>query len=396
MSRARPQIRFAVCKDFRFILAFYTLWTVAASIYKFLLANANNFFVFKYSFYHLLANKDLYIPHPADHWDLYKYSPAFALLLGPVSVLPDILGAIAWNLLNLIPLLFAVRLLALTEDQKAFIYWIVFFELLLSLQNFQSNGLTLALMVLGFVFLERGKPFWATLFIVLSSYIKIFGLAAGLLFALYPRKGLTFLYFAFWLAAFALLPLAVVSLPQLKFLYASWYHLLRWDNTASIGLSLAGFLRVYLGIIVPNLWTQLAGVILLLLPLLRTRQYAHRIFRYTMLCSILIWTIVFNHKAESPTFIIALLGIALWFTLQKKTPWTIGLMALSFILISLSTTDLVGRHLRDTIVAPYMLKALPAIFMWFLIQGQLLFATKRFQETAANERPPVPASSLQA
>jgi hypothetical protein len=380
-----PRARFTALKNFDFILAFYVLWTGVASVYKFLLGNANNFFVFKYSFFHLLANKDLYIFHPADHWDLYKYSPTFSLLLGPIAALPDIVGAVAWNLLNLIPLLLAIRMLALNEKQKVFIYWIIFFELLLSLQNFQSNGLTLALMVLGFAFLERGKPFWATLFIVLSAYIKIFGLAAGMLFALYPRKGRTVMYFAFWMTVFALLPLAVVSLPQLKFLYASWYRLLRWDNAASSGLSLSGFFRVYLGIALPNLWTQLAGVILLVLPLLRIRLYASRVFRYTLFCSILIWTIIFNHKAESPTFIIALLGIAIWFTLQKKTPFNIGLMAVSFILISLLTTDLVGRHWRDTIVAPYLLKALPVIFTWFLIQGQLLFANKCFQETAVDD-----------
>jgi hypothetical protein len=349
-----------------------------ASIQKFLLGNANNFFVFKYSFFHLLAHQDLYILHLTDHLDLYKYSPAIALLIAPIAILPSLAGAVVWNLLNLIPLLFAIKRLALAEKHKIFIYWIIFFEMLLSLQNFQSNGLTLALIVFGFIFLEEGKPFWATFFIVLSAYIKIFGLAAGVLFALYPRKGKTAFCFMFWMAFFALLPLTVVSLPQLKFLYLSWFQLLRWDNAVSIGLSVAGFLKVYLGFVPPNLYIQCAGIILLLLPLLRFHLYSNRIFRYFLFCSLLIWLIIFNHKAESPTFIIALLGIAIWFTFLDRTPFHITLLAAAFVLISLSSTDLVPRQVRDTLVDPYLLKVLPCLFIWLMLQWQLLFGKKIF------------------
>jgi hypothetical protein len=39
----------------------------------------NNFRIFKFSFYHLVQGKDIYQLFPDDHWDLYKYSPGFAL-----------------------------------------------------------------------------------------------------------------------------------------------------------------------------------------------------------------------------------------------------------------------------------------------------------------------------
>ena len=42
----------------------------------------NNFRIFKFSFYHLIQGKDIYQLFPDDHWDLYKYSPGFALCFG--------------------------------------------------------------------------------------------------------------------------------------------------------------------------------------------------------------------------------------------------------------------------------------------------------------------------
>lgn len=363
----------ALLGDFRVILAVYTVLTVAGTLQKFLLHNANNFFVFKYSFHHLLAGKDLYILHLQDHLDLYKYSPAFALLLAPVAVLPDWLGALVWNLLNLLPLLFALRWLDIDAGRKAVVMWVLVFELFLSLQNFQSNGLMAALLLLGFICLERGKPFLAALCIVFSFYIKLFGLAAVLLFALYPRRGRSALYVAFWLVFFAVLPLLVVPPRHLLFLYESWLRLLRWDSAVSIGLSVAGFCRVYLGLSLPNLPLQAIGGMLLALPLLRFSRYSDPRFRATLFCSILVWIIVFNHKAESPTFVIAMLGIALWYALPHEGRFRLVFLLVCLAGISLSSTDLLPRSWRDGFVDPWLIKALPAIAAWFILQGSLLF-----------------------
>src|ERR1700748_3818047 len=45
----------------------------------------NNYRIFKFSFYHLVAGKDIYQLFPDDHWDLYKYSPGFAVTFGLLS-----------------------------------------------------------------------------------------------------------------------------------------------------------------------------------------------------------------------------------------------------------------------------------------------------------------------
>ncbi|RME20836.1 MAG: hypothetical protein D6800_12755, partial [Candidatus Zixiibacteriota bacterium] len=41
----------------------------------------NNYLIFKYSFLNLLAGKNLYVTHPEQYYDLFKYSPTFALLM---------------------------------------------------------------------------------------------------------------------------------------------------------------------------------------------------------------------------------------------------------------------------------------------------------------------------
>jgi len=49
----------------------------------------NNYVIFKQSFAHLRSGSDLYGYHLQEHWDLYKYSPTFALFFGVFAWLPD-------------------------------------------------------------------------------------------------------------------------------------------------------------------------------------------------------------------------------------------------------------------------------------------------------------------
>jgi hypothetical protein len=83
--------------------------------------------------------------------------------------------------------------------------------------------------------------------------------------------------------------------------------------------------------------------------------------------------IIFNHKAESPTFVIALSGIAIWFFSQKKNYLNIILVVFAFILASLSPTDIFPAFLRKNIVIPYVLKAVPCILIWAKIIYELMF-----------------------
>jgi hypothetical protein len=344
----------------------------------------NNYVIFKQSFFHLIQQKDLYQLYPAEHWDLYKYSPAFALLMAPMALLPDFAGLLIWNLLNALILLWAFcRLPQFTNKKRLWLTAFVLLELITSLQNEQSNALIAGLIVLAFVQMEKKKIQWATLFIVLTVVIKLFGVVAFALFLFYPGKIRTAFYTLGWIVFFAIIPLLVVDIKQLLFLYKSWWHLLQNDHSVSYGLSVAGWLYTWFGLNLKTV-TVAAGVILFCLPLIRIQLYKEFNYRVLFLASVLIWVVIFNHKAESPTFIIAVTGTALWYFYQKKNTVNLILLLLVFIFTVLSPTDLFPRSIRDSYVIPFVLKAVPCIFIWLKLLADLFLIKPELHKNIAD------------
>ncbi|NVO03394.1 MAG: DUF2029 domain-containing protein [Bacteroidetes bacterium] len=367
-----------------FTLSVWISITVIASILKIslgthlvegnLVTSYNNYVIFKQSFFHLIEGKDLYCLYPTEHWDLYKYSPTFSVFFGFFAYLPDYFGAVLWNLLNSLVLFFAIKTLPIKNEKiKVFILWFVLLELLTSVQNSQSNGLIAGLIIFSFNAFEKKQIFIATLCIILSVYIKIFGAVAFLMFLFYPNK-IKFIIYSIALTAFlAILPLIFVSFSQLVILYKSWLLLLSSDHSASYGLSVMGWLQTWFNATISKNVVLGMGVVLLCLPLIRVKLFKEFGFRLIFLASLLIWMIIFNHKAESPTFVIALSGIAIWFFSQKKNFLNIILVVFAFILASLSPTDIFPAFLRKNIVIPYVLKAVPCILIWAKIIYELMF-----------------------
>ncbi|HET6254299.1 MAG TPA: glycosyltransferase family 87 protein [Puia sp.] len=325
----------------------------------------NNFRIFKFSFYHLIQGKDIYQLFPDDHWDLYKYSPGFALCFGLLSWMPDPVGLLLWNLINSLCLFAGVRLLpGLNDEKKAWILLLCLLEMLLSIQNTQSNGLMAGLTVLGFALAERRNYLLSTLCIVFSFYIKIYGALAFIFYLWYPDKWKAAAWSILWMVVFAILPLLAVSGHQLLFLYQSWLHLLLNDRSASIGLSVMGLLESWFHLAgIKNIVT-LAGAMLFLTPLLRWRLYRDLSFRLLYLASTLIWMVIFNHKAESPTFIIVMAGIGIWYCSRERGRLDLVLLILSFLLICMSVSDLVPSGIRNGFIRPYGIKAVMAIVIW--------------------------------
>ena len=338
----------------------------------------NNFRIFKLSFYHLLQGKDIYQLFPAEHWDLYKYSPAFALCFGILSWMPDSIGLLLWNLINSLCLFFGIRLLPnLSNERKSWILLFSLLEMLLSIQNTQSNGLMAGLIVLAFALAERSKYGWSTLCIVFSFYIKIYGILALVFYLFYPGKLRLAAWTIFWMVFFAILPLVAVSTHQLSFLYHSWLSLLLNDRSASMGTSLMGIMDTWFHLASLKNAVTIAGVILFLLPLIHFRHYKDYTYRILYLASVLIWMVIFNHKAESPTFVIVTAGIGIWYFSQRRDTLNLILLILSFFLISMSVSDLVPAPIRNDLVRPYGIKAVMGIVVWFKIIYEQL--TLRYQ-----------------
>ena len=376
--------------DYRFVLILFILLAVVASLQAYFLGGKtylenphlythyNNYVIFKMSFFHLLQGKDLYIHYPAEQWDLYKYSPAFALFFGLLAWLPDILGLTIWNLLNAFLVFLAFRALSgFDTRQKVLMLLLVAIELMTSMQNSQSNGLMAGLIILSFALLQKEHFLWATLCIVATVYIKLFGVVAMALFLFYPHKGKIALYTMLWMVLFAILPIVITGPNQLIFLYKSWGHMLAHDHSISYGFSVMGWLKSWFHLNINKNLVLLLGTILFCIPLSRIKLYRDYNFRLLLLASILIWVVIFNHKAESPTFIIAMSGIVIWFFSQKHSKTNLVILLTAFILTSLTSTDLFPHVLRESLIKPYVIKAIPAIFIWFLIIYEMTFKKYR-------------------
>jgi hypothetical protein len=342
----------------------------------------NNYVIFKSSFYHLKEGKDLYVLYPQEHWDFYKYTPTFSAFFGALAVVPDWLGLNVWNLLNALLLLLAIYYLPFFSSyKKGLILMLCLIELMTSMQNSQSNALIAGLIILAVGLLERDKYLWATLCVVFSVYIKLFGIVGFALFLLYPKKLKLALYSLVWAVVLFVIPLIFINPQQYVSLMQSYRSLLSQDHAASYGYSVMGWLNSWFGYIGSKDVIVLIGAAIFMLPFCRVKNYTNEAFRVLMLASVLLWIVIFNHKAESPTFVIAIAGAALWFVYGEKSAANVILFVCAFIFASLSPTDIFPRFIREEFVKPYCLKAVPCIFIW----GKIIYELFTCKTTVASK-----------
>jgi hypothetical protein len=283
--------------------------------------------VFRASFRHLLHQQNLYAQY-AEH-DLFKYSPTAALLFAPFALLPFAPALLLWDTLNAAALIYALDRLFPQRDATLALL-LVFPELFASMQASQSNSLVAALIVLSFVALERGWQLRGFFAIALGTAIKIFPIAA-LSFAIFdPRRLRAAVIFTLCAAALALLPLIVTS-PSMLVAQYGWWHGIESVDALALGASVMRVLHQAFGVDWPNWPVQLAGVVVLLLPLLHRSRWADARFRRTYLASLLVFVVIFNHQAERPSFVIAATGVAIWFVQSPR-----GALRLALVLLSLT------------------------------------------------------------
>ncbi len=362
------------------ILLLYLLLAVGAAIQSyhqgitdFGATHYNNYIIFKHSFAHLINGQDLFIHYEQEYFDLYKYSPTFALFMGLFWYLPDLLGLILWNIFNVSLLYWGLkRLPFFKKNHAAIAMWIVLIEMLTSIQNEQSNAMIAGLIIGSFALIEEKKNIWAALCITLTVYIKLFGIVAFALYLLYPQRWKLVGYTIFWTVVLAVLPLVVCSWDQLLIQYQSWGNMLDNDHSTSLGYSVMGWFESWFGWLPNKTWVVLIGAALFCLPYLRFPKYRDLRFRLLFLASVLLWIVIFNHKAESPTFVIAMSGVAIWFFASQRSILDKVLLFFAILFTSLASTDLFPKPIRLTYIVPYTLKVVPCILVWIKIMYELL------------------------
>lgn len=152
--------------------------------------------------------------------------------------------------------------------------------------------------------------------------------------------------------------------------------MLSQDHLSSYGYSVMGWLNTWFHLEIPKNLVVGIGILIFLIPLLRIKMYRDYNFRLLALASVLLWIVLFNHKAESPTFIIAMTGIAIWFSTSTSSPLRIALILFALLFTSLITTDIFPRSIRTEFFQPYVIKVLPSILIWGVVIYEMLIRKK--------------------
>jgi hypothetical protein len=332
----------------------------------------NNYVIFKYSFLHLTEGKDLYQLYPAEHYDLFKYSPSFALLFGVFSFLPDAVGLVIWNVVNACCLVFGIHMLrGISNEKRGLAMGICAVELFTSLHNAQANGLMAGLMILALALLQREQIALATFVVSLTFFIKLFGIVAFSLFLFFPGKLRMLVWTVLWFAVLSFIPLLVIDWDHFVLLHKSWLQLLTADHGRSYGFSLMGWLYYWFGFNADKLMVLALGIISFAALLLRRGSYSNPEFRFKMLAMNLLWVILFNHMTESPTIIIGMAGAAIWFVSGNSSRINTVLIVFAVVFTSLSSTDLFPHAVRTGIIYPYVVKIFPLILIWVKLMFDL-------------------------
>jgi len=340
--------------------------------------NHNNFLIFRAASRHLIAGSDLYTLYPAEHADLYKYSPTFALLFAPFAFLPLLPAIFLWNALNAGALFIALGMV-LPRRAANVARAIVFLDMLGSLQNAQSNALVAALIIFTFAAYERHHTALGSLAAVGGAFIKLFPLA-GVSFAIFhPRKVRVALAVIGSSVLLLALPLLVTPLHTLLAQYASWRAQSASEAAIKRGYSVMQMFENVLHGGWPNWPIQLLGIAILLAPVFFQRTRWHEWERRRLyLCSVLVFCVIFNHLAESPTFVVAVSGVAIWFAaLTKPSRWEWTLFVSIVVLTILSSSDIMPDAIQRDFFDRYRFKTVPLIVLWIELQRRLWSAGVR-------------------
>ena len=365
--------------DFRFL---FTVWLVMAIVPWLRIWLQDKFdldySIFYHSFWHAWQQMPLYIIYPEDG-NYFLYGPLFPLLMAPLAVLPYQLGRLLWMLIITFVPYWSVRKSLLTTRQQLFMLWFIAVEAYTCILDSESNSLILACVMFTYLLTEKEKDCWAGFLIALGTVTKIYGIV-GLAFLPFSRHRLKFLgWTAAWTVILLVVPMLTFGPEYVIREYHEWYDVLVHKNNlnqfaAGQNISLLGIVRKVSGCATySDLWLLIPGLIVFALPYLRFNQYKHQAFRMAVLSSVLMFVVLFSTGSESYGYIIAMGGVAIWYT---TAPWhrnrfDIALMTFAFIITSMSPSDLFPTVVWRELIKPYSLKALPVALIWFKLSYEL-------------------------
>ena len=372
----------------KYVFGIYLLVSALSAIAKFRggAEKYNNYLIFKNVFFNTLHEKNIYLLYPESHFDSNHYGVLFSILIAPFALLPDWFGMVLWNVTNTLVFLFAIYKLPFSSPKKAFFAWLCLQEFITAAVSLQFNIALTGLLILSAVYIYERKETQSAISILIGFFVKLYGIAGLSSFFFVKNKWKFILSLIGISVIFLVLPM-LISSPHFGLQsYADWFQSLTEKNSANQVLgnrqdySLMGIVRRISGHSdISNLWFLVPGIAVFGFPYLRISQYKNLPFQLMILASTLLFIVLFSSSSESPTYIIAVSGVMIWFLMQKeKSAYKIGLLIFVLILTCFSFSDLFPKFIKDNYIMKYSLKALPCCVVWFQVMYELM--TKNFEK----------------
>ncbi len=346
----------------------------------------NNYLIFKYTYINTLLEKNLYLQYPEHFQDSNHYGIFFSVLIAPFALMPDWLGISLWNVANTFIFIYAIHKLPFSDRKKALFALLCLQEFITAALSLQFNIALTGLLILSAVYIYEKKEVKSAVSLMIGVFVKIYGVV-GLSQFFFIKNKTKFILAGIVIALLFFVFPMMYSGPEFVIQsYKDWAVSLAGKNGQNQGLnsyqdiSLMGFVRRVLGdSSISNLSFLAFGLPLFALPYLRIRQYKNYTFQLMILASTLLFLVLFSSGSESPTYIIAVAGVMIWFFLQKKrTPLVLGMLIFVMVLTCFSPSDLFPKSVKVNYIIKYSLKAVPCIIVWFRIIYELM--TKDFEK----------------
>jgi len=360
-----PKKYFSFIYKYNYLLSIYILLTWIGITGSVINGKINTYLIYTRVFDIFIKHGNIYDAHPDIFSDYYRYTPTFAILLSPFSLISDYIGPFLWTGLNAFILCEGVRKLVKNEKNACIALWIILVEFETSILGWQINGLVAGLILLSFAWARENKEMKFALAGICNFFIKIYGGVSLLFTLLYPGERKRFIWIISFFILFLFLPLLFISFPELCNLYRSEFASIISYKT---DLSIMEMFRAWFKIDFPNLPLQIIASVIFILPMLLDETYKNENIKILFLCSSLIFIVLFNQLAESQTYVIAVAGFAVYWVLSPKSKINNVLLILVFLFTILSHTDFYPWNFRENFICPSRIKAFPMLLAWIKIQ----------------------------
>jgi hypothetical protein len=225
-----------------------------------------------------------------------------------------------------------------------------------------------SLFLFSFTLLEKKLGFWAVLLILLSGFIKVYGIFQLAMLLFYPRFWKNALYCILIGIVLILLPLIHIPVNQLVAYYQSWVVTVMNHSDALRFYSIYRPICLYYKSIEPFMGLISIGVLLVIFffTLLKLKLFKESFsYRVQFLGIIMSWAILFGLSSERHTYVIAMVGYALWYLciipsrLDKVLLWS------NFVLLGILPIDIICPWvLSNFILAKLNLGILVFAYTW--------------------------------